>query len=311
MIDPTADTRAYRVARAWPGTRLALRAMQALTVMGARRVPDDLPVQTVQIPRRHAPGHIPALVIRPTDAPGPLPIVLHIHGGGYVIGTPRQDYERFRRFLVRRPCVIVAPAYRLAMTDPFPSGLDDCHNAALWAIAQAEALGGDPARLIVMGESAGGGLTAALTLRARERGDLAIAAQLPLYGMFDDRRENWSRVDDRLLLWNRAKNRLGWRQYLKGLDPVPEQAAPARATDLSGLPPAYGFVGDHDLFLDENREYFNRLTRAGVETRFNIVPGAYHAAEIFAPDSTAGRTSWRLTLDGFAHALDTRHAPQP
>lgn len=311
MIDPTANTPSYRLFRAWPGNRLALQAMQAMTVLGARKVPAGLPVQRVQIPRRTGPGAIPALVIRPADAPCPLPIVLHIHGGGYVMGTPGQDYERFRRLLAHRPAVIVAPAYRRAMTDPYPAALDDCHDAALWAVANAATLGGDPARLFVMGESAGGGLTAALTLRARERRDVAFAAQFPLYGMFDDRPEHWTDVDDRLLLWNRAKNRFGWAQYLRGIDPVPDQAAPARATDLSGLPPTYGFVGDQDLFLDENRRYFAGLTRAGVPTRFNIIPGCYHAAEIFAPHSTPGRTSWRVMLEGYERALEVHHAPQP
>ena len=309
MIDPSASSAAYHLFKLFPDTRMGLKAMHLFGLAQKWVRPAGLNLRRVMISRRDGDSALRALVVRPNGAATDLPIVLHLHGGGYAIGTPYQDLALMKRFMAIRPCVFVAPFYRRSFQAPYPAALEDGYDALLWAHDNARQIGGRASRIIVMGESAGGGLAAALCLLARDRGDIGIAAQFPLYAMLDDREENFTRRDDRLLTWNRGKNLLAWQLYLDDLrvrgTPVPPYASPARAPDLTGLPPAVGFVGDQDLFHDENARYFERLRAAGVPTRFKTIPGAYHAVEIIAPKSLPARNALAFAGDAFAWAVDS------
>ena len=181
--------------------------------------------------------------------------------------------------------VLVASVdYRLAPERPFPAGLTDCHAALRWLHAHAEERGVDPARIAVGGDSAGGGLAAALVQLAHDRGEVPVAFQLLVYPMLDDR--TVLEADDdgtEHFVWSRRSNRFGWTAYL-GHEPTvesaPEYAAPARREDLSGLPPAWIGVGDLDLFHAEDLAYAARLRAAGVACEVHEVPGMYHGADV-------------------------------
>lgn len=243
-------------------------------------------------------------------ATSPLPALLWIHGGGYVLGDPDIDDGLCEQFVLNANCVVVSVDYRLAPQNPYPAALEDCYAALKWMVSQAEELKIDTARIAIAGASAGGGLTAALALLARDRGGPKIAFQMPLYPMIDDRnitpssyeinKENFPK------LWNREQNRLAWSLYLgdTAKDEVPPYAAPARARDLTGLPPAYTCIGVLDLFRDETIEYVNRLAQADVPVEFHLYPGCFHGFETIFNDTEISRQARNEYIHALAAALN-------
>jgi acetyl esterase/lipase len=231
-------------------------------------------------------------VHRPVGVAGALACVFSIHGGGYVLGSYEMDDAKFDRWCPAYGIVGVSVEYRLAPEHPYPAPLEDCHAALEWTWAQAVRLGIDPDRIGITGVSAGGGLCAGLALLARDRARVPVRFQLLDCPMLDDRQITPSSQLDELLVWNRASNAFGWRSYLGdlyGRDDVPAHAAPARATDLAGLPEAYVCVGGADGFRDEDIDYAQRLYAAGVETELHVYPGAPHGVGLFAGTELARR----------------------
>ena len=219
--------------------------------------------------------------IPPGDAHAPRAALLHIHGGGYVLGVPEANDLSNRETALLLGVVIVSVDYRLAPETVWPGALEDCYAALTWMHDNAETLGIDPARIAIAGESAGGGHAAALALYAREKGGPTIRFQMLDAPMLDDRTGTTSDPHPHVghFVWTPEKNRFGWEALL-GMEPggpdVPTEAVPARAADLSGLPPTFITVGALDLFLEEDMEFTRRLARAGVSAELHIVPGAYH-----------------------------------
>jgi len=245
---------------------------------------------TVRVETRSVPGlsgapDVPVTLYWPVQAQRPLPVLLHIHGGGYLFGSAARSGPGSVRTADELGCLVASVDYRLAPETRAPGALEDCYAVLAWLNREAVALGIDPARIAVGGESAGGGLAAALALLARDRGEYALCFQLLIYPMLDDR--TCVRAPANLhvgaFVWTPAYNAMGWRSYL-GIEPgsagVSAYAAPARATDLSGLPPAYLCVGALDLFLEEDMDYATRLLTAGVPTELHVLPSAYHAFEV-------------------------------
>ena len=168
------------------------------------------------------------------------------------------------------------------MEAPYPAALEDCYSALLWLKDNADILGVNDSRLMVGGESAGGGLTAALCMYARDRGEVNIACQMPLYPMLDDRDTDSSR-NNHAPVWNTKRNHEAWKLYLKGVNDITPYAAPARQTDYSNLPPAYTFVGDIEPFYCETLTYIHNLKKAGVDASVDVYPGWFHAYDMFLP----------------------------
>ncbi len=256
------------------------------------------PVEGVTNQDRFVPGASgdPAVRVRvyqPNDRPSRLPALLWIHGGGYVMGDIDMDDRLMMQTVKRIGCVVVSVDYRLAPENPFPAPVEDCYAALKWLFAHAGELGVDPARIAIGGASGGGGLCAGLALLTRDRREVKPAFQLLIYPMIDDRNvtpASYAITDPRV--WHRESNRMGWRAYLgrEGGGPdVSPYAAASRATDLSGLPPAYIPVGALDLFVDENIEYAQRLIQAGVPTELHVYPGAYHGFDLFAPSAKVSK----------------------
>jgi acetyl esterase/lipase len=237
-------------------------------------------------------------VHRPRGIDRPLPCLYSIHGGGYVIGSFTMDDPRFDVWCPRFGCVGVSVEYRLSPETPYPGPLDDCYLGLQWVYDHHEELGVDPQQIGVAGVSAGGGLAAALALLARDRGELPLQFQLLDCPMIDDRQVTPSSRLDGLSIWSRGSNTFGWRSYLGdryGTDQVPAYAAPARAEDLTGLPPAYVCVGAVDGFRDEDITYAMRLNQAGVPAELHVFPGAPHGVMMFTETAVAKR--YTQTLD--------------
>lgn len=236
---------------------------------------------------------------RPPGAGAPGPALLWIHGGGYLVGSASQDDALCRRFAHALGITVAAVDYRLAPEFPYPIPVEDCYAALTWLSALPAV---DPGKVAIGGASAGGGLTAALALLARERGEINLAAQLLVYPMLDDRSATQPGLDDaHHRLWNQKSNVYGWTSYLGDADP--NVAAPARHQDLSGLPPAWIGVGTLDLFHDEDLAYAQRLRAAGVPCELEVVPGAFHgfdgiaAKAVVSQDFFASQVAWlRQTL---------------
>jgi acetyl esterase/lipase len=242
-----------------------------------------------------------------------LPGVLFLHGGGYAIGSPEQFGRAYRMLVETRACVIVAPDYRKSLDAPYPAAVHDCYGSLLWLKGNAAELGVREDQLFVMGMSAGGGLTAAVSLMARERGDVRIAHQLPLYPMIDHRMVTESSRDNDAPLWSSKHNRLAWDLYLRGLrrDDVPKYASPALETDCSHLPPTTTFVGDLDPFRDETVAYVEGLRAAGVPVELRRYPGCYHGFDLVRPGAKVSRQANEFLRERFAFAVDRHFAEQP
>ena len=234
-------------------------------------------------------------VHRPRSVAGPLPCLFSIHGGGYIFGTLDIEDLRFDRWCPKLGLVGVAVEYRLAPETPYPGPLEDCYAGLRWVFDHTAEIGADPTRIGICGASAGGGLAAGLALLARDRAELDLAFQLLIYPMIDDRQQTPSSQWD-VPVWKPRANEFGWRSYLGplyGRDDIPPYAAPARAADLEGLPPAFVSVGTLDGFCDEDIAYAQRLNQAGVRTELHVYPGAPHGFDGVAPGATLGRRNRR------------------
>ena len=244
-------------------------------------------------------------VIQPKKPRGDINTgMLWIHGGGYALGLPEQDFAFADRFAQEGSCALVLPDYRRSLDAPYPAALEDCYTALLWMKHHAEQLHIRTDRFFTGGNSAGGGLCAALSLYARDKGEVDIAFQMPLYPMLDDRMLTPSSHDNDAPVWNSQSNENAWRLYLRGIpsEEVPVYAAPARAERLHGLPPAFSFVGDLEPFRDETVIWFRKLKYAGIPAQLEIFKGCYHAFDILAPFSKPARQARALMMDAFNRA---------
>jgi len=275
--------------------------MKAL--FGPPVIPDGVAVENRMIPGPEGAPEVRVRLYMTAGRKGNSPGILYIHGGGYILGTPEMTDAACVK-MAQAVGVVVSVDYRLAPEHPFPAPLEDCYAALVWFARQSPELGVDPERIAVAGGSAGGGLTAALSLLARDRKGPKIAFQAPLYPMIDDRNTTPSShefTDPRV--WSRAKNLAAWEMYLGALygGDVPQYAAPSRASDLRGLPPTYTIVGELDLFRDETIDYVARLSQAGVPTEFHLYPGCYHGFDMFPCE--VGRRAEEELLGALKRAL--------
>lgn len=247
---------------------------------------------------------------KPTDnATG----VLWLHGGGYALGFPEQIKNRAKQLIAASNCVVIAPDYRLSVEAPYPAALEDAYTALLWMKEHAEELGIQDDQLMVGGDSAGGGLMAAVSLYARDKGEVAIAFQMPLYPMLDDRMTSKSAKDNDMPVWNSQSNFNAWQLYLGDLFGSPSvsiYAAPARAEDYRNLPPTVTFVGDLEPFRDETVQYVENLKEAGVPVDFQVYPGCYHAFDSMCPKAEVSKKAIEFLTSSFKYAVEHYFAEQ-
>lgn len=259
---------------------MVVKIMRGILARLPETEPTDISFEPYHVPGAPGAPDVGVYVYRPHEVQPPTAALLYIHGGGFMIGSARQFHAACARIARELSIVVVSVDYRLAPEAPYPEPLEDCYAALRWMKEQAGTLGIDPERIAVMGESAGGGLAAALAQLAHDRGEVEIAFQLLIHAMLDDRttfkRDHGGRGE---FLWTAGSNRLGWTSYLghsPTMDAAPEYAAPARRQNLTGISPAWIGVGTLDLLYPENKSYARRLNEAGVPCEFYEVEGAYH-----------------------------------
>ena len=267
-------------------------------------------VQNIYIPS--GARRIPALVLSPEELSAPATGVLWIHGGGYISGMKEMVYISRAVELVKSfGAVVVSPGYRLAPFSPYPAAIDDCYTALVYMKEHAAELGMRKNQHMVGGESAGGGLCAAVCIRARDTGEVNVAFQMPLYPMLDDRDTETSR-DNHGRVWNTWKNHFGWRCYLRGTDreTLPPYAAPARVENMEGLPPAYTFVSTGEPFYAETLEYIRRLKDCGIPASADVYETDMHAFDMMRPKDALSIEAARRFNESFAYAQAHYFAPQ-
>ena len=268
--------------------------VSAATLLGARKGQ-----AAYTFPPLAAPAYREEVIPGPKDNPAlkvyivnngvrdkPRPAILHMHGGGYILGEAKTELRSIQQTAAALDCIIVTIEYRLAPETRFPGALEDNYAALKWLYAHAEKLGVDQNRIAVMGGSAGGGHAAMLAIAARNRGEVPICYQALTYPMLDDRTGSTVHKSPQMgaLIWTPGSNRFGWTALLgvpAGSRKVPAGSVPAREVNLAGLPPTFIGVGSIDLFHDEDVDYARRLADAGVPVELAVAPGCFHGFNMF------------------------------
>jgi acetyl esterase len=258
---------------------------------------DLLDIEDRLVPGWEGEPEVAVRVYRPKSRPAgaTAPGVVHIHGGGFIVGSVEAEHLGAVFIAEDTGAVVVSVEYRLAPEHPYPAALHDCYAALSYLHVEAASLGVDPARVAVVGASAGGGLAAATALLARDLGGPPLCFQVLHIPELDDRLQTPSMrtfVDSPM--WNRPLAEQSWRAYLGelyGSDDVPAHAAPARATELSGLPPAYVSTAENDPLRDEGIAYALALLRAGVSVELHQFPGTFHGSAMVMGASVSQRAA--------------------
>ncbi|MDT7840527.1 alpha/beta hydrolase [Streptomyces justiciae] len=287
------------------GPGIALLAELDLTLDGFFEVEDR------KVPGPEGAPEISLLICRPTAPPasGPRPVVYHVHGGGMVIGNNRVGVDVPLAWAKEVDAVVVSVEYRLAPEHPHPAPVEDVYAGLVWTAEHAAELDADPERIVIAGASAGGGLSAALALLTRDRKGPQVIGQVLMCPMLDDRNDTPSAQQMAGVgVWDRTANETGWTALLgeaRGGPDVPAYAAPARAEDLSGLPPAFLDVGSAETFRDEVVAYASRIWQAGGVAELHVWPGGFHGFDGFAPQAALSQGARAAQLRWLRRLLGT------
>ncbi|MBE6125619.1 MAG: alpha/beta hydrolase [Erysipelotrichaceae bacterium] len=252
------------------------------------------------------------IILHPLNHKGKLPGILWIHGGGYVTGFAEMVYASCGRMLAKKyGAVVISPQYRLSGKAPYPAALEDCFSALQYMDQHKEELGID--RIIVGGESAGGGLAVATCLYARDNSDIEIAMQIPLYPMIDCQ-DTESSANNHRPIWNTRRNHMGWKKYLGKLydnDNISPYASPARETDYRNLPPCYTFVCEGEPFYRETLRYVENLQKAGIMASVDVYKGNIHSFDLLTPWTSQARTARRILCDKYREIIYSDQQEEP
>lgn len=268
---------------------------------------NDLNCSELYIPSRNGNHEIRLRIFKPTNQTEELPGMLYIHSGGYITGSPESYPDIFKKFIDAKPAIVICPDYRKALDKPYPAAFNDCYDSLIWLKENTELLGVISEKFILAGHSAGGGLAAAIALKARDTNDVQIAFQMLVYPMIDDRQITLSSKFNGPV-WNSASNKYAWDKYLKEYKEkkleIPPYAAPARAKDYSGLPPAISFVGNLDLFRDETIAYIENIKKVGIPVEFKLFKGCFHAFDILIPEAKISKDAWLFLLNAYSGFIE-------
>lgn len=291
-------------------TRENLNDVRSQSLVAPDSIPDGVLMPEIVFTKgRDGAPDVQLLVYNPPSAKPNRGAILHIHGGGMVLGSADMNIVSCSTIALQHDCVIVSVEYRLAPETTFPGPQEDCYAGLEWLIAHAVELTIDLSNVHVMGESAGGGLAAALALMVRDRGVHNLAGQILIYPMIDHRvggpSDPYNNPVTGEFIWTKSRNQFGWN-CLKGNYDLNDARigwfSPSRADDLAKLPATYIMVGALDLFLDENLDYARGLVAAGVPCELHVYPGAIHGFNMF-PMATVSQQANRDMMEAIGRML--------
>ncbi|MEU3986544.1 alpha/beta hydrolase [Streptomyces sp. NPDC026672] len=266
----------------------------------------------VTVPAEGERPELRLVVLSPAEGTGPWPGIYHTHGGGMILGSAEDGLHELAPLVAEFGAVVVSPDYRLAPEHPDPAPVEDCYAGLVWTGRHTAELGIDPGHLMIAGGSAGGGLAAGTALMARDQGFPALSHQILMSPMLDDRFITpSSRELDGEGMWDRDDNTVGWTALLgerRGGSDVSAYAAPARATDLSGLPRTFVDCGSAETFRDEAIDYAQRLSQAGVSVDLHIWGGGFHGSDLMALDAALTKAARTTRHEFFTRALNNKPA---
>lgn len=254
--------------------------------------------------------HMPALVVTPKIPKNNAPGILWIHGGGYMAGMKEMvRMSRAINLVKNYAATVISPGYRLSFIKPYPAAVEDCYDALLYLKNHTDELKINRNQIMAGGESAGGGLCAALCMMARDKGTVNVAYQMPLYPMLDNLDTETS-ADNHGKVWNTKKNHIAWKLYLRkdAGKKVSPYAAPARQTNYENLPPAYSFVGDGEPFYAETCTYINNLRKAGVKAELDVYHSDVHAFDMMKPQLEISKQAALAFDRHFEYAMNHYYA---
>lgn len=282
--------------------------------LGQLRDEGRFEIQEILAPGPPGAPDVPLLFARPTGLRPQAPVLYHMHGGGMIGGSHLTGMRTIlQEWAEPLELAVVSVDYRLAPEHPYPAAIEDCYAGLVWLARNAGILGVDPGRVIIVGGSAGGGLTASLALMARDRNGPGILGQLMMCPMLDDRNHTLSAEQmTGLGVWDRHANEVGWTALLgdtRGGARVPGHAAAARATDLSRLPPAYVDAGAAETFRDECVQYVTRIWEAGGDAELHIWAGGFHGFDQLAPHAEVSRDARRTRFRWLCRLLSRAGRP--
>lgn len=307
LADAYARIQATRI----PARDVSVATLRATDVPATTRVEDVIPGRPISVEEHVAPGAgggVAVVLVRPDAAPSPAPVIYSIHGGGMVMGSRHSFLGDLADLAVATGAVATSVEYRRAPEHPHPGPVEDSYAGLCWVATHAAELGLDVARIVVTGDSAGAGIAAGVALAARDRGGPAIRGVALTGPMLDDRNDTVSCLqypDEGP--WDRRMNEVGWTALLgasRGGPDVPELAAPARARDLSGLPPVFIDVGAAEIFRSEAVAFASGLWAAGGDAELHVWAGAFHGFVLAAPAAEASRAAMAARLGWFARMFD-------
>jgi len=296
-MDKNVDAALWPLVEGFPALDVGAATLAGFreTFAGMSVMPDaathpDVRISEVRVPGGgRAASNIRCLQFEPAQRAATA-MLLHVHPGGFVLGSPEMSAPRNIELVRATGCSILSVDYRLAPEHPYPAAIEDCHAALVWLAARAPRIG-------VIGESAGGGLAASLALLARDRGSASLVCQVLIYPMLVPPAQSVDAAtpDPRIgqYIWSRTSNEYAWSAYLAGAVPEPATIA-GLATDLAALPPAFIAVGDVDLFVHDDLAYAGRLLRAGCPVEVHVYPGAIHAFDVAADAPVSQRFTREL-----------------
>lgn len=288
-------------------TKLGLKIMNSLVRLAKGQKIKEVINETHNVSSNHMEGHkIRTRAFRPEGTSKEiLPAMIYFHGGGYMMGIPEMANVFYEDVLKRRKVAIFSPDYRVSQKDPFPAGFNDCYDVLLWMRDNAKALKIDPNKIIIAGHSAGGGMAAAITLKARDTKDIKPIFQMAIYPMLDHRMITESSKMEGSTMWDAKINARAWGLYLRNIKgKVPAYASPSLNEDYSDFPPTISFVGDLEPFYDENIAYIEALKKASVPVKFRVFKGGYHGFEVGSPKAKISIEANEFQLDAFEEFYD-------
>ncbi len=253
------------------------------------------------------------LVMKPSAQYELTNAVIWFHGGGYAMKTPEDELSLMQKFVLRNDAVVISPDYTLSIDEPYPAALNDAYDTLLWVKDNSEFLNIDEEQIFIGGGSAGGGLTAALSLYARDKAEVNIAFQMPLYPMLDHTTVSTDN-DEHMLVWDLKRNEIAWEVYLGELyntNDIPIYASANTAVDYTNLPPTYTFVGTEDPFYEDTLEYIDKLSDDGVTAVCDIYNGAYHGFDVVATNAQITQDAWDNLLKAYDYAVENYRTLQP